>query len=140
MKNEQIYECPSYDRVANFLNAPAGTGCENRVRGGIGYNWSWTPVEGPGGDIGWLAYKKETRIERPAEFIILGDSDCMGFGPYNTNTFIAWQAGGWPGSNGSVTRHNDGMNVGYADGHAKFQKAQSIKENQLCRVSGLPLP
>ena len=135
VKNAQLFECPSYDRVAN----PAT--CEQRVRGGIGYVWSWTAIEGNGGDLGWIAWKKETRLNHPAEFIIFGDSDCMGFGPYNVNTFQNWQLyGEWPGSNGSNTRHNDGINCGFADGHAKFMKVQNIQYNQLCRVSGMPDP
>jgi len=131
-KNRQIFECPSYDNVLN-----PGT-CENRVRGGIGYNWAWTPVEGPGGDLGWIAYKKETRLEHPAEFILIGDATCLGFGPYNNGTLLDWQRG--IGLGADTKRHNGGVNCGFADGHGKFMKLTNVRHNQLCRVSGLPDP
>jgi len=140
VKNHQLFECPSYDNALNPGN------CEGRIRGGIGLTWAWTPIEGPGGDLGWLSRKKETSIERPAEFILMGDSNCMGFGPYNNAPFgpstnpAAWQGGAWPGNGGAINRHNDGMNVGYADGHVKFIKVQNIQHNQICRVAGMPHP
>jgi prepilin-type N-terminal cleavage/methylation domain-containing protein/prepilin-type processing-associated H-X9-DG protein len=135
VKNTQIYECPSYNSVLN-----PGT-CERRIRGGIGLNWAWTPIEGNGGDLGWMAWKKLGRLYFPAEFMVLGDSGCMGFGTYNNRDFEEWRtqtgANYWPADQ---YRHNDGINVGFADGHAKFTKALNIKQNQLCRVQGLPDP
>jgi|UPI000382BD63 prepilin-type N-terminal cleavage/methylation domain-containing protein/prepilin-type processing-associated H-X9-DG protein len=130
VKNRQLWECPSYDNIAN----PGG--CEERTRGGIGYTWSWTPIEGPGGDVGWISFKKLARLQRPAEFIIFGDATCMGFGPYNNGDFNAWKTGAWPAS----WIHNEGANCGFADGHVKWLKPNSIQHNQLCRVSGLPDP
>jgi len=130
IKNKQLWECPSYDNIAN-----PGT-CELRVRGGIGYNWAWTAVEGPGGDVGWISGKKLARLERPAEFVIFCDGTCMGATVYNVNTFDGWKAGEWP----SGWRHNGGANFAFADGHVKWQKPDSILYNQLCRVSGLPDP
>ncbi len=130
IKNKQLWECPSYDNVVN-----PGT-CELRTRGGIGGNWSWTPVEGPGGDVGWISGKKLARLERPAEFIIFMDGICMGATVYNNGDFEAWKQGAWPAG----WRHNGGANVAYADGHVKWQMPNSIKHNQLCRVSGLPEP
>lgn len=137
VKNEQLYQCPSYDSYRGW-STPGD--CEMRIRGGIGYVWSWDPVEGPGGDLGWIARKKETRLEHPAEFILTGDSNCMGYGPYNNRPFVDWQNGAWPGNGGTITIHNDGHNCGFADGHVKFMKPSNIRYNQLCRVSGMPLP
>ncbi len=135
LKNIQIYECPSFDNVYNPGH------CENRARPGTGRNWAVSAVEGPGGDLGWIARKKETRLEHPAEFIMFGDSSCMGFGPYGGTPFTDWRdmtaARGLGADN---YRHNGGVNCGFADGHAKYMKPSSIKHNQLCRVSGLPLP
>lgn len=135
LKNIQIYECPSFDNVHNPGH------CQNRARSGIGRTWAWTSVEGPGGDLGWIARKKETRLERPAEFITFGDASCMGFGPYGSTVFEDWRdmtaARGLGADN---YRHNDGINCGFADGHAKFMKSSNIRHNQLCRVSGMPAP
>jgi len=130
IKNAQLWECPSYDNIAN----PGS--CEQRVRGGIGGNWAWTPIEGPGGDVGWISGKKIGVLNRPAEFITFMDGTCMGATVYNNFDFNAWKAGAWP----SGWRHNEGANVAYADGHVKWQKPNSIQQNQMCRVSGLPDP
>ena len=133
IKNEQIWECPSF----NNSNIGAA-GCEDRHRGGIGYQWAWDPIEGPGGDLGWISFKKIGVLTRPAEFIIYGDSACMGFGPYNNGSFTNWQNGAWP--NNPPLGHNDGVNVAYADGHVKWTKQNNIQYNQCCRVAGLPDP
>jgi len=130
IKNRQLWECPSYDNIAN----PGG--CEDRTRGGIGGNWAWTPIEGPGGDQGWLSYKKLATLQRPAEFICFIDATCMGGTVYNNGSFDAWKTGGWP----SGWRHNEGANCAYVDGHAKWQKPNSIQQNQICRVAGMPDP
>jgi len=130
IKNRQLWECPSYGNIAN----PGG--CEDRTRGGIGYNWSWTPIEGPGGDVGWLSFKKLGRLERPADFICFIDATCMGGTPYNNGDYIAWQQGAWP----SGWRHNEGANVTFVDGHVKWMKPTNILQNQTCRVSGMAEP
>ncbi len=86
--------------------------------------------------MGWISGKKLARLERPAEFIIFMDGICMGATVYNNGDFEAWKQGAWPAG----WRHNGGANVAYADGHVKWQMPNSIKHNQLCRVSGLPEP
>jgi len=134
IKNQQVWECPSYD----YSNLPF-PGCEDRHRGGIGYQWAWTPIEGPGGDTGWISFKKLSRLQRPAEFIIFGDSNCMGFGPYNNGSFADWQDGAFPQAMPGP-RHNEGINVAYADGHAKWVKPANLQHNQFCRVAGMPDP
>jgi prepilin-type processing-associated H-X9-DG protein len=112
-------------------------GCEDRHRLGIGYNWSYSP--GYGGDRGWLSDQKLDSLERPAEFVTFTDSNCMGTGNYNTNTFLNWQQYlEWPAPN--PLRHNEGLNVGYADGHSKWSKIMNLKENQFHPVAGMPNP
>jgi len=134
VKNEQLWECPSYPNAA----IQPGACLEDRHRMGIGYQWAWDPIEGPGGDLGWISFKKLGVLNRPAEFIIFGDSACMGFGPYNNGNFLAWQQGAWP--NNPPLGHNEGLNLGYGDGHAKWNKPLNIKYNQCCRVAGMPDP
>jgi len=131
IKNRQIWECPSYDNVLN-----PGT-CEDRTRGGIGYNWSWDPAMGwDGSDRGWISFKKISVLERPAEFIILIDGTCMGGTPYGGRALAGWQNGDWP----AAWRHNGGANCGFADGHVKWMMPRNILFNQLCPASGLPAP
>jgi prepilin-type N-terminal cleavage/methylation domain-containing protein/prepilin-type processing-associated H-X9-DG protein len=134
IKNVQIWECPSYSATA----IDPGNCGEDRHRMGIGYNWAWTPVEGPGGDVGWITFKKMSRLQKPSEFVIYGDTNCIGMGPYNNRSFTAWQQWAWP--NNSATNHSDGLNFGYADGHGKWQKPGNLTQNQFCRVTGLPDP
>ncbi|MFQ6097782.1 MAG: prepilin-type N-terminal cleavage/methylation domain-containing protein [Armatimonadota bacterium] len=130
VKNRQLWECPSYSSVRN----PGS--CEDRTRGGIGYNWAWTPIEGPGGDRGWISFKNLDRLQHPAEFVIYTDSRCMGTGPYNNRPWTDWLNGAWPAD----FRHNEGMNVAFADGHVKWQRPESLRHNQFCRVAGMPHP
>jgi len=139
VKNTQLFECPSYNDLLN----PAT--CEQRRRTGIGMNWNWDPIEGNGGDLGWMAWKKLGILQFPAQFCVFGCSSCMGFGEYNnglsdpSHLFPNWQVGGWPNA-GNADRHNGGINVGYADGHAKWSKTINLTENQFCRVAGKPDP
>ena len=136
----KAFECPNYDNPM----APGMAGnCEQRTRLGIGFTWAWTPIEGPGGDQGWISGRKSLRVNRPSEFIIASDSICMGAGVYNNGngmaaTFAAWQAGGAP----SGFRHSGSTmgNCGFLDGHVATMKALNLKENQFCRVSGLADP
>ena len=67
----------------------------------------------------------------------MGDTGCMGFGKYHNNDFLAWQNGAWPNN---TDGHNEGLNIGFFDGHAKWQKEHSLTENQFYPVPGLPGP
>jgi prepilin-type N-terminal cleavage/methylation domain-containing protein/prepilin-type processing-associated H-X9-DG protein len=131
IKSFQVWYCPS------FSGAGVGT-CEDRHHTGIGYNWGYNASNpGGGGDFGWLGRQKMSGIARPAELLTFCDSSCMGAGPYNQNAFLPWQQGtAWPAS----IAHNEGINVAYADGHAKWVKPASLTENQLYPVPGLPAP
>lgn len=140
IKNAQVWACPSY--ASGFGPGDAGN-CEQRTREGIGYNWDWTTVEGPGGDEGWISGKKLSRLQRPADFLLFGDSNCMGFGQYNNGNpygpYTNWQNGAWP-NNRPDFGHNGGINAAYADGHVKWGRTVNFTENQFCRVAGLPDP
>jgi prepilin-type N-terminal cleavage/methylation domain-containing protein/prepilin-type processing-associated H-X9-DG protein len=132
IKSFQVWYCPS------MSNAGVG-GCEDRHHTGIGYNWGGVPNS----DAGWLAGRKLADISRPAELCAFGDANCMGFGPYNMVSFVGWQTDTigpqMPGGSGYI-RHNEGLNVAYADGHAKWVKPVSLTENQFYPVAGLPAP
>lgn len=114
--------------------------CEERTRGGIGWNWSWTPADpgyDGGGDSGWLHRRPLASIQRVAELITWMDSGCMGAGAYNNQSYTAWQAGAWPNN---ITGHNEGLNVAFADGHVKWQKVYALQANQFCPVTGMAAP
>ena len=131
IKNWNVWDCPS------FNNAGVGT-CQDRHRTGVGYNWTWDAVDpGAGGDAGWLSGRKLATINRPSELVTFMDSGCMGCGEYNngnggSHAFHLWQTGTWPAS----WIHNEGANIGYADGHAKWAKPSSLTKAMFCAVPG----
>ncbi len=132
-----IFVCPSYTAV----RIPPTSTCEERTRGGLGYNWAWSPGYGPGGDVGWLSGQKITSIRRPGEMVTWMDSNCIGAGPYNGRSFVAWQGGAWP--NNRVARgdlHSNGLNISFLDGHVEWMLPRNLRQNQLCRVAGQPIP
>jgi len=133
--DRKAFECPVYDGV--FGPGMAGN-CEERTRYGIGFTWAWTAIEGPGGDQGWISGRKALRVKRPSEFVIASDSNCMGAGAYNGGSYLLWQTGAWPYG----FRHADNTqgNCGFLDGHVLATRAANLKENQFCRVSGMPDP
>jgi prepilin-type N-terminal cleavage/methylation domain-containing protein/prepilin-type processing-associated H-X9-DG protein len=126
LKNWQLWECPSKDGV-NMCNQ-TGPGI---IYASIGYNCS-------AGNVA-----RESDIARPAEFIIFGDTWGGGSDPRITpmNCPRA-RADANGGSYGCMSgrcpnlvdhpwlipeaRHNEGLNCGYADGHAKWQKYMTV--------------
>ena len=141
-KNEQLWVCPSYSSPA----IDPGNCNQDRHRTGLGYNWGYSNAAGAdrgwAGDFGWIGIQALGTLQRPAEFIVFGDSMCMGFGPYNGNPFAGWQVDNGFNQPGGVgyARHNEGLNVSFADGHGKWIKPANITENQLYPVPGLPAP
>jgi len=125
IKNWQLWECPSKDGV-NMCNQ-TGPGI---IYASIGYNCSGANVA------------RESDIKRPAEMIIMADTWGGGSDPrvcpMNCPRARADTHGGsygcmsgrcptiadvWPVTE---ARHNEGLNCGYADGHAKWQKYHSV--------------
>jgi len=104
VKNAQLFQCPS--------SAPRLSSTGNR-RGGLPRTYGFN-CRGQGTSGG----KMLARFQRPAETITILD----------TNGGLAKSRGGDQRSNGncghnywSINRHNDGVNVGFMDGHAKWQ-------------------
>ncbi len=130
--DRKLYECPSYDNIAN-----PGT-CEDRTRGGIGFNWVWTTSTGALGDVGWLSFQRLSRINRPTECVVATDATCMGTGPYNGGDYTAWQNGAWPYG----FRHmSSGLgNVLFLDGHVSSFKSANLRPNQFAPTPGYADP
>jgi len=105
--NEQVFVCPS--------NAPFPSNCRG-TRGAYGYNTNEDAV--PMGE--WKA---------PAELIMICDTNCYRvctWDAYITNNVHAFSDTSYAQFH---RRHNDGCNVGYADGHAKWIKELSSEKN-----------
>jgi prepilin-type N-terminal cleavage/methylation domain-containing protein/prepilin-type processing-associated H-X9-DG protein len=101
IKNRQILVCPSdqvgqycgWKGVHNALNPDAAHPIQS-----YGYNCNFNHI-------------KDSKVTRPAELAQIGDND--------RNIDFNWND---PGCYIDDPRHNDGWNVGFADGHAKWQK------------------
>jgi len=118
-KNTQLFACPSKPSAWNncacgAAEAPRpvayGVNCGEGGQGGTQMpNWHGTM---------WQAMAS---LEKPSETIWIGDSDCVNLGP--GHLYDSTQGGTCPNY---AMRHNDGTNFGFADGHVKFMKPQSI--------------
>ncbi|MBM3497577.1 MAG: DUF1559 domain-containing protein [Armatimonadetes bacterium] len=115
VKNGQLFACPSADgdqwRTCGCGSPQAvrpvhyGVNCGAGGQGGTQMpNW-----HGPLG-------QKLSSIEAPSETVWVGDSTCVNLGP---NNYYPSQGTTCPGVAG---RHNEGANLGFCDGHAKWMK------------------
>ncbi len=112
VKNVQLFNCPS-----------AGTTFVGAYTGDMRYGYN-----------GWLNGRAEIDIKVPAELIALAETTTPG-NPYriyyNPTTRVFDTTNG-----GTLSpRHNEGMNCAYADGHAKWVKADSILTNNVAWTS-----
>jgi prepilin-type N-terminal cleavage/methylation domain-containing protein/prepilin-type processing-associated H-X9-DG protein len=126
VKNMQLENCPSFGCDAAYC-ANSG-GCEGsapkpdpyRYQGGYGMNAghpaatvngvAYAADPGPGG-------QKESAISQPAQTVQIADSACV----------VARHSGDgsgnfWPGATSckGIPAHNNGVNLGYCDGHVKW--------------------
>jgi prepilin-type N-terminal cleavage/methylation domain-containing protein/prepilin-type processing-associated H-X9-DG protein len=138
VKNAQLYSCPSAKDWGYALTPsgipPGGTSWWSQFVGNCSYGYgAWL-----GGFGANPAPRKETQINAVNTLLVAdcnnGVHACCG-GDFR----VAWaevcqsQPGGcnirpdYPSDN--YTRHNGGQNVGFADGHAKWQKSTVIMAN-----------
>ena len=112
VKNEQIFTCPSWNGTGAWINRGTlcgGCGTWTRVYWG-GYTYS--NMRNAGGCINWNSQEKLAAYDKPAEHALLYDGTC----PHGTPTTAGQPA------HEAVDRHNEGYNVAFLDGHAKFRK------------------
>lgn len=118
VKNWGVFVCPSGPKVAD----PSYPGTQLINHYGINGN---------------LLGKSMAAVQSPASVICVGDSlHWVGQG-CNGLWYVYAGTGGWkdpctsPPSNQTAanTRHNEGSNLGFADGHAKWYKAEAITPN-----------
>ena len=124
VKNLQVFICPSHDISrfdwdtwtgnAGYTMWAAGGGT------GIGYNMAlgaWVDFDAT---HKWDTGIAEAEIDKPAECVMISDCRYGGksFYPNSGTTYLA-------------IVHNNGANVGWCDGHAKY-----VKENDRAAVGG----
>ena len=109
VKNEQIFYCAS---GGQFAFPTAGLDAASRTQMGYGFTWDNSNSEAALG-----------KIENPAETVYLADG--LGYMYYPDTT------GGYARCTKDVgyriqPRHNDGANLGFADGHSKWYSQSNI--------------
>lgn len=113
MKNAQILQCPSETRrfgmseLQAIIPVPLGTTLQ-----WVGYIGNYAVFEdGPNNPLTGANHPviRQAELPFPAETFLMGDGE-IELVPRTFNSPV-------------VGAHNDGFNVAYADGHAKFQKA-----------------
>lgn len=119
IKNTQILLCPSgaYTNCNNASRPNCARSLMCNITGGKSsyfYNNLYA--------TGWATYygmsmRAIGSITKPAETVIIGDGECAVVDQPNNIDNI--NARTWPGN----TRHNDGGNVAFCDGHSKWFKA-----------------
>jgi len=114
-KNTQLYTCPSFKMTLAGANTPFP---------GYGIN---ACMECPWLDYCWTPSVSLGQIQRPAEILFIADA---------ANWQACWATVGWanackgqcdptvrlPGN----TRHNEGSNIGFCDGHAKWLSTGTV--------------
>ncbi len=138
VKNAQIFTCPSApDQFwTGGINA-AGTGPDMKC--GYGANTAWTndgsqtsehagPFRAAMGGTVSLA-----TIKLPAECIALGDTGWYGESSYGKVYAYTVECRKDFNSPAPAARHNDGANVGFVDGHAKWYKVTDLVLNESMR-------
>ena len=119
IKNIQILNCPSNPNDGAFCGN-AGGACEGtkvpspdpyRYYGGYGVNWGWDPTL----NAGWTSPLgvKDASIQDVSGTFLVMDSQCVVACP-------TWR--------NSIQRHNEGIDVGYYDGHVKFLKDMNVPD------------
>ena len=139
IKNDDVLMCPSTERADAFVTAA------NQVTTppGLLYTTYGVNVErNDPSDPGETAFtylgifgKNESDLTEPAETIALADSMNFGISSRNPTPWTGNANGmAWATTAAAIKRHNLGVNIAWADGHAKWMKG--IATN--CRLTGLP--
>ncbi|MBI3920206.1 MAG: hypothetical protein HY318_02215, partial [Armatimonadetes bacterium] len=109
--------CPSYGENA----CPVGGGTCGLWLSGYGYNYY-----NFGSQPNCIGTASESQITKPAEALVIADSTYPG---YTANKY------GYPAiydpSTGNYVyyadRHNEGLNIGWADGHVKWMRLTDLR-------------
>jgi len=120
-KNIQIYVCPS----ASSLD-PSGWGK-------AGTSWNWGGWWGSYAFNGNFYAGSLARMQQPSDTYLLGDAIWIDSWPQPTTEPYP-PGSGWTETNGAdtpmgricINRHNGGVNVALADGHAKWYKMENL--------------
>lgn len=140
IKNKEVFLCPSNDTGECMMPAVRQQNPAVWGTGGTTYGFNeMLFYQGAGA--------QDSRLNYPAETLVLADCRCQWIGGYWSVSFPAranltrvqmalrggpWIsgvccAGGWTAQANEYTVHNGGSNLAFADGHVKYMSALSIK-------------
>jgi prepilin-type N-terminal cleavage/methylation domain-containing protein/prepilin-type processing-associated H-X9-DG protein len=148
-KNEQIFLCPSAP------TSPSGmgyTGAANRLASTYTwpawirytyYDW-WGTIMFAGFPTSadpvnpWDACRTMMFVEHPAESTWLIEGYVITYDPAGSSVFgsAATTGIGVDPTDKAFYRHNEGMNLGFCDGHAKFVRGEDWMTNSSARTGG----
>jgi prepilin-type N-terminal cleavage/methylation domain-containing protein/prepilin-type processing-associated H-X9-DG protein len=122
MRNIQITKCPDDSGWTDPRNSVAGDG-----KRWWSYSYNRACEYGPQ-QPGWLA-----AFEDPAGTVLLfdGGEPDQGVERNDSNSLTAGWASWDAETRKAYTRHNGGLNIAWADGHAKWRGAETIKDSEL---------
>ena len=110
-KNEQIWHCPSrrdnYDKMGRYAHYGYACGFWLAM-------WHDSAEHGTSCPFKFLGWSSIGEIERPAESVVFAEHSMEAWG---TNAGFAWTP-----QYTAFDPHNEGQNVAFADGHAKWYR------------------
>jgi prepilin-type N-terminal cleavage/methylation domain-containing protein/prepilin-type processing-associated H-X9-DG protein len=118
IKNIQLFDCPSGGDGHFCANSG---GCEGsaprpdpyRYFGGMGVNWAWD--SGPNVSYPGPCGVKDSEVQDPVGTFFAMDGQCVVACP-------SWRS--------NITRHNEGINAVYCDGHVKWLKSTNVPDTR----------
>jgi len=144
VKNEAVYDCPSrspnvpWDSRNDTLRPPANVWYYNRAPA-MGYNTSYGQYDDPGNPMAtgpgraWHSgIRRISAIQYPSECIWCGDAKFYAPSSYGytiSDTIQVHSMSPWPDF-----RHNDGCNISFMDGHAKWFSKTALTEDATIRA------
>jgi prepilin-type N-terminal cleavage/methylation domain-containing protein/prepilin-type processing-associated H-X9-DG protein len=111
VKNKQVYNCPSDNRVSWEWGTLASVYL-------VSYGWNYAWISYPAAHLNGGAPTLAAEFNYPSETVLIADGDCHYIRGPGTSPSHYWPVG----------RHNDGANFGFVDGHAKWYQAKKFED------------
>ncbi len=132
MKNTQMLNCPSWTGVYTYSPIGVGGTLPNGPDYNFGYGLNYWMTH-----YYYYAQGGMAQVSKPAETIWY--TDCNYYIVYPTFYLYQYPTNATYGQNGTARlqlRHNDGVNVAFMDGHAKWMHQNTIEGDIGCKDTG----
>jgi len=111
LKNIEVYNCPSDKGNRLGVNTDGTPAYDSRLGYGINYNMSWY----------YNGHRKRGEIVEPVSKVVFGDGTY-----YVLYRYYYYTLGGSSYYDDIAARHNEGLNITFMDGHAKWHRLDDI--------------